>query len=527
MIESLGLIFSLLPQVTLKEIFTQTIDYIIERTFKNSNISIISSFFLATTPTSCTYATILIEYLLNRMDQMGSCTEKSSLYLKLFKLVFGSVSLFSVENEKMLKPHLHLLVTRSLELALKSKEPHNYFLLLRALFRSIGGGNHDLLYHEFLPLLPVLLQSLNELQTGLHKQYLKDLFVELCLTVPVRLSSLLPYLPLLMDPLVSALNGSQTLVCQGLRTLELCVDNLQPDFLYEHIQPVRTDLVQGLWKTLRSTNELNAQTAFRILGKLGGNNRKMMIEPQKLKYNTNAQNGPKEFNGPTIKISFPSYTSNIELSLEKVFESCQSILKSTVADVYYKKHAYFIVNTFISSLITCDANNDKSCILNMFLNYNPIISDKFQQNLRTYRFDDDFLRQMVELTLSCLFYATTIKEIRKHVLSYLDSIVVHFTIISLSYYHQQEQNKDIEDFKYFLTPNNYLDTFLVVDAIYNVLTNDDMDYWLVVERELIILIELSQTIYGSNLHNLVLFEHLSEKICQLCYERSWFAKKAG
>ena len=65
---------------------------------------------------------------------------------------------------------------------------------------------------------------------------MKDLFVELCLTVPVRLSSLLPYLPMLMDPLVSALNGSQTLVNQGLRTLELCVDNLQPDFLYEHIQ---------------------------------------------------------------------------------------------------------------------------------------------------------------------------------------------------------------------------------------------------------------------------------------------------
>jgi transformation/transcription domain-associated protein len=78
---------------------------------------------------------------------------------------------------------------------------------------------------------------------------MKDLFVELCLTVPVRLSSLLPYLPMLMDPLVSALNGSQTLVSQGLRTLELCVDNLQPDFLYEHIQPVScsVDFIKNLF----------------------------------------------------------------------------------------------------------------------------------------------------------------------------------------------------------------------------------------------------------------------------------------
>lgn len=89
-----------------------------------------------------------------------------------------------------------------------------------------------------------IVSGLNMLQSGLHKQHMKDLFVELCLTVPVRLSSLLPYLPMLMDPLVSALNGSQTLVSQGLRTLELCVDNLQPDFLYDHIQPVRAELMQ-------------------------------------------------------------------------------------------------------------------------------------------------------------------------------------------------------------------------------------------------------------------------------------------
>lgn len=214
-IESLGIIFSYLHQSTLSEIFSQTIDFIIERTFKNANIYILSSYFLATPATSCTFATILIEYLLKKMEIMGdSGMERSNLYLKLFKLVFGSVSVLAAENEKMLKPHLHSLVTKSLELALKAKEPYNYFLLLRALFRSIGGGNHDLLYQEFLPLLPVLLQSLNELQTGLHKQYLKDLFVELCLTVPVRLSSLLPYLPMLMDPLVSALNGSTTLISQ-------------------------------------------------------------------------------------------------------------------------------------------------------------------------------------------------------------------------------------------------------------------------------------------------------------------------
>lgn len=48
---------------------------------------------------------------------------------------------------------------RAMELAKTAKEPLNYFQLLRSLFRSIGGGNHDLLYQEFLPLLPNLLQG--------------------------------------------------------------------------------------------------------------------------------------------------------------------------------------------------------------------------------------------------------------------------------------------------------------------------------------------------------------------------------
>lgn len=38
-----------------------------------------------------------------RMSTMGDNMERSNLYLKLFKLVFGSVTLFAQENELMLK----------------------------------------------------------------------------------------------------------------------------------------------------------------------------------------------------------------------------------------------------------------------------------------------------------------------------------------------------------------------------------------------------------------------------------------
>ena len=74
------------------------------------------------------------------------------------------------------------------------REPGNYFLLLRALFRSIGGGKKSFeeLYKEFLPLLPALLNGLNRLQDCAREGSVRNLFIELCLTVPVRLSALLP-----------------------------------------------------------------------------------------------------------------------------------------------------------------------------------------------------------------------------------------------------------------------------------------------------------------------------------------------
>uniref|UniRef100_A0A1A9WAC6 Transformation/transcription domain-associated protein n=1 Tax=Glossina brevipalpis TaxID=37001 RepID=A0A1A9WAC6_9MUSC len=207
-------IFLMMHSQNFQEVFATTIDYMVERIHKNPSLQIVANSFLANPVTSPLFATVLVEYLLGKMHEMGTNVERSNLYLRLFKLVFGSVSLFPVENEQMLRPHLHNIVNQSMELALTAEEPYNYFLLLRALFRSIGGGSHDLLYQEFLPLLPNLLEGLNRLQSGFHKQHMKDLFVELCLTVPVRLSSLLPYLPMLMDPLVSALNGSNTLVSQ-------------------------------------------------------------------------------------------------------------------------------------------------------------------------------------------------------------------------------------------------------------------------------------------------------------------------
>ncbi|XP_078376381.1 transformation/transcription domain-associated protein-like isoform X4 [Oculina patagonica] len=524
-------VFTMMNTSTFKEVFTASIKYLVERIHTNYALQIIPNSFLANPNTSATFATILVRFLLDRLNEMGTNMERSNLYLKLFKLVFGSVSLFASENEQMLKPHLHEIVNRSMELACTSKEPYNYFLLLRALFRSIGGGSHDLLYQEFLPLLPNLLQGLNNLQSGIHRQYMKDLFVELCLTVPVRLSSLLPYLPMLMDPLVSALNGSQTLVSQGLRTLELCVDNLQPDFLYDHIQPVRAELFQALWKTLRNPHDSIAHVAFRVLGKFGGGNRRMLKEPQKLKYNN------AETQGPCLSIFYPENTNPVSLSVTSVIERALTVLKTLPPNmavlpqqspmqidhtVFYRKQAWLVVQSFLIAMMSLE---DTESIFHQVLTHKSFRTGNPPNVNKTAvpPCADEPSKKVFEQAITGALLSGTIKELKSDAVPFVSQIVRHYTIVGVV---QQAGPCPI---KPQARNRKGIDIHAMVDAIAAVMAMEDKEFYKVGELAVAVMIETATAITGDpyKAARLPLFEYLSEKLCGCCYERAWFAKNGG
>lgn len=510
MLEYFAGVYSALTTQSFHEIFSTTIDYLVERIFGNYALQIIANSFLANPSTSSVFATILVEYLLERMEEMGSNLDKSNLYLKLFKLVFGSVSLFPSENEQMLRPHLHQIVNRSMELAMSAKEPYNYFLLLRALFRSIGGGCHDLLYQEFLPLLPTLLQGLNCLQSGLHKQHMKDLFVELCLTVPVRLSSLLPYLPMLMDPLVSALNGSPTLISQGLRTLELCVDNLQPDFLYEHIQPVRADLMQALWRTLRNPQDQVAHVAFRVLGKFGGGNRKMMIEPQRLEYNDVATEPS------SLVVYFDEYPDPVHLPVHKIIESALTTLKKSASDPFYRRQAWEVVRDFINASIMLDENKKNLANLLMHPSFQdgPIASHNI-----IYKMSRHHLRETHQMALTALFVTASVKELQKIVLPTMVAVARHYTMVAVC-----QQAGPFVETSYF-----GMDPLVIVDALVAIMGHEEKELSNGGLFAICRILETANTLMGSKERacQLPLMEYLCDKMVSLCYERAWYAKFGG
>ncbi|XP_057214703.1 transformation/transcription domain-associated protein isoform X2 [Triplophysa rosa] len=523
-------VFTMMNPLTFKEIFQTTVPYMVERISKNYALQIVANSFLANLTTSALFATILVEYLLERLPEMGSNVELSNLYLKLFKLVFGSVSLFAAENEQMLKPHLHKIVNSSMELAQSAKEPYNYFLLLRALFRSIGGGSHDLLYQEFLPLLPNLLQGLNMLQSGLHKQHMKDLFVELCLTVPVRLSSLLPYLPMLMDPLVSALNGSQTLVSQGLRTLELCVDNLQPDFLYDHIQPVRAELMQALWRTLRNPAETISHVAYRVLGKFGGSNRKMLKESQKLQYVVT------EVQGPSIKAEFTDCKASIQLPMEKAIETALDCLKSANTEPYYRRQAWEVIKCFLVAMTSLEDN--KHALYQLLAH--PNFTEKWIPNViisHRYKAQDTPARRTFEQALTGAFMSAVIKDLRPSALPFVASLIRHYTMVAVAQQcgpfllpcYQSGSQPSTPMFHSEENGSKGMDPLVLIDAIAICMAYEEKELCKIGEVALAVIFDVASIILGSKERacQLPLFSYIVERLCACCYEQAWYAKLGG
>ena len=197
---------------------------------------------------------------------------QSQLVLKLFSLLMHAVSKYS-SCEAVLSPHVVPLVEACLKAMKEAEDPSAYVRLLRYLFRALAQAKFDLLYREVVPVLQPTLDALLALLHGPETHEL-DTVVELCLTLPARLSSILPHLPRLAQPLLRALKSSSSeLQLLGLRTLgEFWVDSLNPDFLDPCIAEVESDLMLALWALLKphQSGAPFGAKALQMLGKLGG-----------------------------------------------------------------------------------------------------------------------------------------------------------------------------------------------------------------------------------------------------------------
>ena len=113
------------------------------------------------------------------------------------------------DNEGVIRKYLRRIVAVCFRACMEqtSAWPDNYCMLLRYVFRSISAGKFEDSYKELLPLLPTVLNGLYRVSVS-GDTVLRNTAVELCLTIPARLSSLLPHLNLLIRVMIPALDSN-------------------------------------------------------------------------------------------------------------------------------------------------------------------------------------------------------------------------------------------------------------------------------------------------------------------------------
>ncbi|KAI8988247.1 hypothetical protein BDF20DRAFT_910766 [Mycotypha africana] len=570
-LETFPIVFTLLDPAIFQEIFASEMGFLYSRMLINTSLLHLSQYFLVNEVTTQGFVGILLKFLVGRIEQLGDGNlHSSAIMLHLFRLAFMAVNLFPDTNEVLLQPYLANLVMSCFKLAAKAKEPANYFLLLRALFKSIGGGRFELLYKEVSPLLQVILENLNSLLSLAHKPDMRNLFVELCLAVPVRLSTLLPYLPYLMRPLVIALQADQDLVSQGLRTMELCNDNLNPEFLDHIMAPVMTELMDALWKHLKPLpyNQQHSHAAMRILGKLGGRNRRMLKSPPKLGFNARIECGT------AVEVIFESNSAPQTLPLDECLEIAAHAIKTPDTHIEYKRHAYNFLKSQLALMLEVEDGPEnlaetiyrrvKEQIVNRSADDSipGIAAGVGTQNGGRSNKDEDSSvvgntlhetgmkpkrlpgngyakysskrvaqEEALRTVLESLMAASIIEELKEDAWQFFLNVCRHFTLLHIGEAIEAKENgrKCLANIMDERLTVQHLNTTILVDAIVEAMCSSQIELRKRAEEALISCYNVAVSIVGSKEHvdQLPIFRVFASQFCSCCYKPEWFKKRGG
>ncbi|KAF2455722.1 hypothetical protein BDY21DRAFT_71272 [Lineolata rhizophorae] len=550
LLETFATVFHHIDPATFHEVFQSEIPNLYEMMFDHPSLLHVPQFLLASEATSPAFAGMLLQFLMGKIDEVGTAdVRKSSILLRLFKLSFMAVTLFSTQNEQVLLPHVTKIVTKSIQLSTTAEEPTNYFLLLRSLFRSIGGGRFEHLYKEILPLLEMLLEVLNNLLMAARKPQDRDLFVELSLTVPARLSNLLPHLNYLMRPLVVALRAGSDLIGQGLRTLELCVDNLTADYLDPIMAPVIDDLMAALWEHLKPNpySHFHSHTTMRILGKLGGRNRKFLNGPPDLTYKPFADDESSidiRLIGSGKDRAFPA-NIGIDLAISKLMEvPKQPAAKKS--DRFHKEQAFKLITSHLKLLMGQDDRFQLDEFMQLLRLQAADLAngraDSGEDLMAVQDRDKSLVKRdvqqetMKKLLKTCIF-ACSIPELRADASRLLQNVSRHFTMLEIG--------RTLVSIRHTRKPfdvhsgegPNVIDSRVIADAVGDSFSSDNIEVREAAEQVLVHMHETASAMFSgmngsggpgkSVVEKLPLFSHVAKVLAHNCFEEEWFTKAGG
>lgn len=352
-------ILAIMEPRDLMDMFSLCMPELFECMVSNTQLAHIFSTLLQAPKVYRPFADVLVNFFVStKLDVLKHPDSPAAkLVLHLFRFIFGAVAKAPSDFERILQPHVPTIMEVCMKNATEVDKPLGYMQLLRMMFRALAGCKFEMLLRDLIPSLQPCLNILLTMLEGPMGEDMRDLLLELCLSLPARLSSLLPYLPRLMKPLVSCLNGSDDLVSLGLRTLEFWVDSLNPDFLEPSMATVMSEVILSLWSHLRPAPYPWGGKALQLLGKLGGRNRRFVKEPLALECKENPEHGFRLI--LTFEPSTPFLVPLdrcINLAVAAVMQ------KSSGMDAFYRKQAIKFIRVCLASQLNLPGNFvDEGC----------------------------------------------------------------------------------------------------------------------------------------------------------------------
>ncbi|KAL6959953.1 non-specific serine,threonine protein kinase [Sarracenia purpurea var. burkii] len=353
MVHLFSQILAIMEPRDLMDMFSLCMPELFECMISNTQLVHIFSTLLQAPKVFRPFADVLVNFLVSsKIDVLKHPDSPAAkLVLHLFLFLFSAVAKAPSDCERILQPHVPVIMEACIKNATEVEKPLGFLQLLRTMFRALSGGKFELLLRDLIPTLQPCLNMLLAMLEGPTGEDTRDLLLELCLNLPARLSSLLPHLPRLMKPLVLCLKGSDDLVNLGLRTLEFWIDSLNPDFLEPSMANVMSEVILALWSHLRPAPYPWGGKSLQLLGKLGGRNRRFLKEPLALECKENPEHGLRLI--LTFEPSTPFLVPLdrcINLAVAAVMQKNGSV------DAFYRKQALKFLRVCLSSQLNLPGN---------------------------------------------------------------------------------------------------------------------------------------------------------------------------
>ncbi|GAM17862.1 hypothetical protein SAMD00019534_010370 [Acytostelium subglobosum LB1] len=333
---------------TFQELFTSTIGFLYDRCTEDQTLLIIPQVLMSFSPNqtqsnspSKQFSEIIAPFLNEKLKNTLPTDKPDPILLRLLKHLFGTV-LVNNEIEPAVQSVLQSIILQAVKLATESNPlgSLNYFMLLKMIFR---GCNKPDLTKDITILFPGILETLNELLSSSHPTDMIHLFVELALTVPVRITSFLPCIHLLVRPLIIALkSNSHDLLTIAFKTIELLVDNVTGDFLLNVFRENKTEFLHAIWAHLKPMPYFFGPHAVRVLGKMAGKSRSLTVHASTPLIETT----PTPIDA--FKVVLPLGTdTQLSIELDRSSETATNVLLNH-SDPFLLQNAFNLLRRYIS-----------------------------------------------------------------------------------------------------------------------------------------------------------------------------------